>query len=513
MAKSINDSINVSIFTALKVSEVSNVPVLIMSNPGLGKSTTVEMFADVRGYHLVLLRGNSTTAEEVMGYDVADTNLEEPTTKHLRPSWYTEILKVHEQGGKSLLFLDEITTANEYVQAALLHLVFERKVGSEKLPDNTLIVSAGNYAQNLSNSMQMLPPLMNRFMIYNITPTYKDLDTFLCKYEGAIGSEGKVTNFRDTLRQTMKKLDSQELQIPDEQWNKIGEYIERGIKMTTSSLMISGSKPVDLSITDLQGLYSDAENETKLYGFVTFRTLNYLRDITMASYKCFGKAGITSSNYRNMVDGLCGIGISRDPKTKNVVKTPISKEYFDCMGKIVNDIEKMKNDKLPEYAKFFNSIVKEKENKTGNNKYFSVPEMNALINKLSELNSDKELSNIERPIDPECIGKLCKLSRDSGISATKIKIDQSSRILDQIPIETFTGYVTYWNTLTDLVTSLGELINNSSKGYEKDSVSTLNTMQEDLRTAGFKLKSIKRIICNEDPAIGNIIPEIRSNKL
>ena len=136
MAKSLNDSINVSIFTALKVSEVSKVPVLIMSNPGVGKSTSVEMYAKVRGYNLVLLRGNSTTAEEIMGYDVADTNLEEPTTKHLRPSWYTKILKEHESGGKSLLFLDEITTANEYVQAALLHLVFERKVGDEKLPED-----------------------------------------------------------------------------------------------------------------------------------------------------------------------------------------------------------------------------------------------------------------------------------------------------------------------------------------------------------------------------------------
>lgn len=143
MAKSKNDNINISIFTALKVSEISKVPVLIMSNPGLGKSTSVEMFAEVRDYHLVLLRGNSTTAEEVMGYDVATSDQENPTTRHLRPSWYTEILKVAEKGGKSLLFLDEITTANEYVQASLLHLVFERKVGSERLPENTLIVSAG----------------------------------------------------------------------------------------------------------------------------------------------------------------------------------------------------------------------------------------------------------------------------------------------------------------------------------------------------------------------------------
>ena len=509
MGKSLNDSINVSIFTALKVSEVSKVPVLIMSNPGLGKSTTVEMFAQVRGYDLILLRGNSTTAEEIMGYDVADTNLKDPTTKHLRPSWYTKILESSNRGGKSLLFLDEITTANEYVQAALLHLVFERKVGAEKLPDDTLIVSAGNYAQNLSNSMQMLPPLMNRFMIYNITPTYKDLDTFLCKYEGALGSsDGKANDFMETLRKTMVKLDSQEVIIPEDQENKIGEYIERGIKTVAKSLM-QGQKVVDLAITDLQGLYSDAENETKLYGFVTFRTLNYLRDVTLASFKCFGKAGITSDNYRNMIDGLCGIGISRDPKTKSVVKTPISKEFYDMMVTIVNDIEKMKNNRLPEYTKFFNNIVNEKEDTKKN---FSIAEMQAVINKLAELKADKELKDIERPIDPVCITKLCSHLKTSGINIAKIKVEQTGRVLDRISVETFTGYVTYWNVLSSLMTSLSEFVSDSQKNYGKETSNVLDTIQKELRTAGFRLKSVKKIIVQEDPAIGNMIPDIKNFK-
>lgn len=506
MAKSKNDNINISIFTALKVSEISRVPVLIMSNPGLGKSTSVEMFADVRGYHLTLLRGNSTTAEEVMGYDVASNDLENPTTVHLRPSWYTEILKVAEEGGKSLLFLDEITTANEYTQAALLHLVFERKVGSEKLPENTLIVSAGNYAQNLSNSMQMLPPLMNRFMIFNITPDHTDLDTFLCKYDGAIASsEGKIKDFMGNLRETMKKLDDQEVDIPEDQYNKIGEYIERGIKQTARALMISGNKPVDLAITELNGIYADAENETKLYGFTTFRTLNYLRDVTIASFKCFGKSGITSDNYRNMIDGLCGIGISRDPRTKNLVKTPISKDFYDTMINIVNDIEKMKNDKLPKYTTFFNGMVDGK-------KKFEVPDMQAIINKLDELKNDKDLGNIERPIDPACIEKLCKLSKDSGASIAKFKVSTTDKFLDKVSSETFIGYVTYWNTLSDLMTSLQDLVTDSTKGYKDNTVSVLKTTQEDLRTSGFKLRSIRKIILQEDPSIGSLIPEIRSFK-
>lgn len=507
MAKSKNDNINISIFTALKVSEISKVPVLIMSNPGLGKSTSVEMFAEVRDYHLTLLRGNSTSPEEVLGFDVFDNTIKDAkSTKHLRPTWFAEILEVAEKGGKTLLFLDEITTCHSAIQAALLHLVFERKVGSERLPEDTLIVSAGNYAQNLSNSMEMLPPLMNRFMIFNITPDHTDLDTFLCKFDGAIASsEGKIKDFMGNLKETMKKLDAQEVDIPKDQYNKIGEYIERGIKQTARALMTSGSKPVDLAITDLNGIYADAENETKLYGFTTFRTLNYLRDVTIASFKCFGKSGITSDNYRNMIDGLCGIGISRDPKTKNVVKTPISKDFYDTMVNIVNDIEKMKNDKLPKYTKFFNEIVAGK-------KKFEVPEMQAVINKLSELKADKDLENIERPIDPACIEKLCKLSKDSGSSITKIKVSTTDKFLDKVPTETFIGYVSYWNTLSDLMTSLQSLISDSTKGYKDDTMSLLKNTQEDLRTSGFKLRSIRKIILQEDPSMGSLIPDIRSFK-
>ena len=508
MAKSKNESINVSIFTALKVSEKSNVPVLIMSNPGLGKSTTVSMFAKVRGYHLQLLRGNSTSETEVLGYDVVDQEAGGKSTVHTRPTWYTEILEKEKKGIHTLLFLDEITTANEYVQAALLHLVFERMVGSEKLPEGTLIVSAGNYAQNLSNQMNMLPPLMNRFMIFNIVPDHTDLDSFLCKYEGAIAdSEGKVKNYMDILIDKMRKLDEQEVEIPESQYNKIGEYVERGIKETTKFLATSGEKAIDFSVKDLQGLYSDADDDSKLCGFVTFRTLNYLRDVTMAVFKCFGKAGITSDNYRNMIDGLCGYGISRDPKTKDVKKNYIGKDYYDSMVNIINDIEKMKNDKLPQYEKFFNEVTNDSKKKK-----FEVSDMQAIINKIAEMKTDKDLKNIERPIDPECISKLCKISRDSGINATKIKVNQTGRFLDQMSVETFTGYVTYWNTLTDLMTSLRELVSDNSKGYKSETTSVLNTTQEDLRTAGFKLRSIKKIILQEDPALGNIIPDVRSYK-
>lgn len=278
--KSINQSINLSIFAALKVSEVSKIPTLLLANPGTGKSSTVELFSKVRGYELILLRGNSESAETILGYDVAPTDTsKENSTKHLRPEWFQNILNNSAAGKKTLLFLDEITTATEYVQAALLHLIFERKVGAERIPDDTLIVSAGNYASNLSNSMIMLPPLMNRFMIYNIVPGASDLDTFLNKYDGSIS--GKRINYFEECRKQMEAIDQQEMVLTQSQEDKIGEYIERYIKMVAKQLMTAGEKPVDLAVSDLQNIYSDLEKDEKLPGFVTLRTLNYLRDVTV----------------------------------------------------------------------------------------------------------------------------------------------------------------------------------------------------------------------------------------
>lgn len=509
MAKSKNESINISIFTALKVSEKSKVPVLIMSNPGLGKSTTVSMFAEVRGYKLQLLRGNSTTAEEVLGYDVADQSEESKTTKHLRPSWFTNVLNNDEKGLPTLLFLDEITTANEFVQSALLHLIFERMVGDEKLPESTLIVSAGNYSQNLSNQMNLLPPLMNRFMIYNIIPTVDDLDTFLCKFKGAlISKEGQPENYMNQLRQQMVDLDSQELTVDEKTYNKIGEYVERGIYSITRMLMTSGEKPVDLSVRDLQGIYSDINDNlgNKLYGFVTFRTLNYLRDVTISMYLCFGKAGITSDNYRNMIDGLCGIGVNSKKDRNGNMETKtnlISKEIYDMMLSTVNDIEKMSNSKLTEYENFFNSLVTEK--------LFDVPKMQAIINKIEELRNDKGVENIDRPIDPDTIKSICKIIKSTGSNIQKVKLDSSvAKVSDVISTESFISMATQWNTIADLITNVKNLVTGLNTGYKDDTKSEVQKTIDDLKNGGFKLRSVRKLITVDDPSLGSIIPEIKS---
>ena len=55
MAKKNSNNINVQMFTQLKVAEKSKVPVFFIGAVGAGKTTSVYMFAKVRGYEVVLL--------------------------------------------------------------------------------------------------------------------------------------------------------------------------------------------------------------------------------------------------------------------------------------------------------------------------------------------------------------------------------------------------------------------------------------------------------------------------
>lgn len=76
------------------------------------------------------------------------------------PDWAVRLA----QTGRGLLFLDELSTAPPAVQAALLRLVLERRVGTLRLPDGVRIVAAANPRASAADGWDLSPPLANRFV-------------------------------------------------------------------------------------------------------------------------------------------------------------------------------------------------------------------------------------------------------------------------------------------------------------------------------------------------------------
>jgi len=73
----------------------------------------------------------------------------------------------------NILFLDEITSASPSVQAAAYQITLDRRVGEHKLPDNCIVIAAGNRVTDKAVAYQMPSALANRFMHLEIEANYE----------------------------------------------------------------------------------------------------------------------------------------------------------------------------------------------------------------------------------------------------------------------------------------------------------------------------------------------------
>jgi len=80
--------------------------------------------------------------------------------------------KFAEQYEQVILFLDEMNVAAPTVQAAAYQLVLDRRVGKYKVPENVIIVAAGNRDSDKGVTYRMPSPLSNRFIHMDIRPDF-----------------------------------------------------------------------------------------------------------------------------------------------------------------------------------------------------------------------------------------------------------------------------------------------------------------------------------------------------
>lgn len=72
----------------------------------------------------------------------------------------------------NILFLDELSAAPQSVQAAAYQICLDHKVGEHTLPDNCLVIAAGNRTTDKSVSYKMPKALCNRLMHFNVVTNY-----------------------------------------------------------------------------------------------------------------------------------------------------------------------------------------------------------------------------------------------------------------------------------------------------------------------------------------------------
>jgi hypothetical protein len=149
---------------------VSNIPAaMLWGAPGVGKSAGIEELAeklgretgkrvDVTDVRLLLF-----SPVDLRGVPVADP--ERKFTDWLMP----RIFDMDTSGDViNILFLDELTAAAPSVQAAAYQITLNRAVGEHKLPDNTIVMAAGNRTTDHSVAYRMPNALANRLMHFHV---------------------------------------------------------------------------------------------------------------------------------------------------------------------------------------------------------------------------------------------------------------------------------------------------------------------------------------------------------
>ena len=134
-------------------------PLFVWGHPGIGKSDIVRQTAKDLNAFLFDIRASQLDAVDTRGIPYV--------TKEQLTAWAIPSLFPTADFAKQFeivfIFLDELNNAPPSVQAALYQLILDRKLGDYVLPDNVIVIAAGNLETDRGATHRMATPLADRF--------------------------------------------------------------------------------------------------------------------------------------------------------------------------------------------------------------------------------------------------------------------------------------------------------------------------------------------------------------
>lgn len=131
----------------------ANLPVMLRGTMGIGKSDMVKKYASAHNKKLIEIRLSQLSVIDLMGVFMLDGN----ESRFARPS-----ILPKENEADVVLFLDEITSAADDVQAAAYQILLDKQVGPHKFHPSLQIIAAGNLETDNGIVNELAAPLKNR---------------------------------------------------------------------------------------------------------------------------------------------------------------------------------------------------------------------------------------------------------------------------------------------------------------------------------------------------------------
>jgi len=136
-------------------------PLFLWGPPGIGKSELVENITAELGGHMIDLRLGQMEPTDIRGIPFYNKDSG-------KMDWAPPVELPDEELASQypvvVLFLDELNSAAPSVQSAAYQLILNRRIGKYRLPDNVVMVAAGNRESDKGVTYRMPTPLANRFI-------------------------------------------------------------------------------------------------------------------------------------------------------------------------------------------------------------------------------------------------------------------------------------------------------------------------------------------------------------
>lgn len=179
--------------------------VMLWGPPGIGKSQAIRQLAKEIEYDTG--KKVKVTDVRLLLFNPIDlrgiptANAEKTMAVWLKP----QIFQMNDsQDIINILFLDEISAAPQSVQAAAYQITLDRVVGEHKLPENCIVIAAGNRTTDKSVVFKMPKALANRLLHIEVEGSFKSWK----KWAIGSGINDKVLGFLSFRQDYLMKFDS-----------------------------------------------------------------------------------------------------------------------------------------------------------------------------------------------------------------------------------------------------------------------------------------------------------------
>ena len=219
-------------------------PLFLWGAPGIGKSDIIHQIGKSMNAKVIDIRLSLWDPTDIKGIPYYSAN---DNCMLWAPPAELPTAEMAAQYDNIVLFLDEMNSAAPAVQAAAYQLILNRKVGQYELPDNVLIVAAGNRDADKGVTYRMPAPLANRFVHLELKVDFEDWFQWAVNNDIHEDVVGYLTYSKRDLYDFDPKAASRSFATP-RSWSFVSELLEDDDDENTTTDLVSGAVGEGLAV-------------------------------------------------------------------------------------------------------------------------------------------------------------------------------------------------------------------------------------------------------------------------